>query len=111
MRVSRNRRFVDLSVTLDNHPFTDPPPLLPKIDDLDHRQSSPEMVAIFPGLSREQVPAQATCSDRRDIGYGQMAKLANLEILPVSGFLVSCFPYKIKRASAGAVRAVAIFED
>ena len=47
----------------------------------------------------------------RDIGYGQMEKLANLESLPASGFVVSCFPYKIKHASAGFVRAVAIFEQ
>ncbi|ADZ89731.1 cyclase family protein [Marinomonas mediterranea] len=44
----------------------------------------------------------------RDIGYGQMEKLANLEALPAHGFLVSCFPYKIEKASAGFVRAVAI---
>lgn len=46
----------------------------------------------------------------RDIGYGQMEKLANLEQLPADGFLVSCFPYKIRHASAGFVRAVAIFD-
>ena len=44
----------------------------------------------------------------RDIGYGQMEKLSNLESLPDFGFIVSCFPYKIKAASAGFVRAVAI---
>jgi kynurenine formamidase len=47
----------------------------------------------------------------RDIGYGQMEKLTNLEALPADGFTVSCFPYKIKGASAGFVRAVAILED
>ncbi|MFK7978222.1 MAG: cyclase family protein [Halioglobus sp.] len=47
----------------------------------------------------------------RDIGYGQMEKLANLDQLPPDGFTVSCFPYKIKHASAGFVRAVAIFEE
>ncbi|MGC3980670.1 MAG: cyclase family protein [Steroidobacteraceae bacterium] len=47
----------------------------------------------------------------RDIGYGQMEKLANLEQLPPFGFTVSCFPYKIKNASAGFTRAVAIFEE
>jgi kynurenine formamidase len=47
----------------------------------------------------------------RDIGYGQMEKLANLEQLPAHGFQVSCFPYKIKHASAGFVRAVAIFDE
>jgi kynurenine formamidase len=45
----------------------------------------------------------------RDIGYGQMEKLANLHLLPPKGFFVSCFPYKIKGASAGFVRAVALF--
>jgi kynurenine formamidase len=47
----------------------------------------------------------------RDIGYCQMEKLANLHLLPSVGFLVSCFPYKIKGASAGFTRAVALFED
>jgi kynurenine formamidase len=46
----------------------------------------------------------------RDIGYGQMEKLANLDLLPPDGFTVSCFPYKIKGASAGFTRAVAIFD-
>jgi hypothetical protein len=30
--------------------------------------------------------------------------------LPSSGFMVSCFPVKIERASAGWTRAVAIIE-
>lgn len=45
------------------------------------------------------------------IGYCHIEKLANLDKLPSSGFLVSCFPFKIKAASAGFVRAVAIFEE
>lgn len=47
----------------------------------------------------------------REIAYGQMEKLTNLHLLPDSGFWVSCFPYKIKRASAGFTRAVAIVEE
>ena len=43
----------------------------------------------------------------RDIGYGQMEKLANLDQLPPDGFWISCFPYKIERGSAGFIRAVA----
>ena len=43
-----------------------------------------------------------------DIGYCHIEKLANLEQLPPTGFLVSCFPFKIKNASAGFTRAVAI---
>ena len=46
-----------------------------------------------------------------DIGYCHMEKLANLDRLPGSGFEISCFPWKIKGASAGFVRAVAIIED
>jgi len=47
----------------------------------------------------------------RDIGYCHLEKLHNLEVLPAHGFIVSCFPHKIKGASAGWTRAVAIIED
>lgn len=45
------------------------------------------------------------------IGYCHIEKLTNLEQLPSGGFTVSCFPFKIKAASAGFVRAVAIIEE
>lgn len=45
-----------------------------------------------------------------EIGYCHLEKLHNLENLPANGFIVSCFPVKIKAASAGWTRAVAIFE-
>ncbi len=258
----KKRRLVDLSVTLDNNPNNDPPPLRPHIDYMDHQEGWPEMEAMFPGLTIDQMPGEeAWAAERlqitthsgthmdapwhyasttdggkpaygidelpldwclqpgvkldfrdfpdghvvtaqevedelrriehklepleivlvntragsvfgqpeylgagvglgreatlyllergvrvvgtdawswdapfsytreryaasgdasiiweghkagRDIGYGQMEKLANLDQLPPSGFTVSCFPYKIKHASAGFVRAVAIFEE
>ncbi|HZT50363.1 MAG TPA: cyclase family protein, partial [Stellaceae bacterium] len=47
----------------------------------------------------------------REIGYCHLEKLHNLEALPGDGFTVSCFPVKIRGASAGWTRAVAIFED
>ena len=47
----------------------------------------------------------------RDIGYCHLEKLHNLEVLPPSGVLVSCCPHKIKGASAGWTRAVAIFDE
>ena len=47
----------------------------------------------------------------REIPYWQMEKLSNLESLPPFGFEVSCFPVKIKAASAGWSRVVAIFDD
>ncbi len=47
----------------------------------------------------------------RDIGYCHLEKLHNLEALPGDGFYLSCFPHKIRGASAGWTRAVAIFDD
>ena len=47
----------------------------------------------------------------REIGYCHIEKLHNLEALPPFGFMVSCFPVKVARASAGWTRAVAIFEE
>jgi kynurenine formamidase len=47
----------------------------------------------------------------RDIGYCHLEKLHNLEALPASGFYISCFPHKVRGASAGWTRAVAIFDD
>lgn len=262
MKPSSTRRIIDLSVTLDNNPYTDPPPLLPKIDYSNHQEGWPEMAGMFPGLQKEDMPGNegwafeklqmsthngthmdapwhyASTTDGgklaygidklpldwclqpgvkldfrnfpdghiitaaeveaelkrinhdlqpldiilintragaiygeagyleagvgmgreatmyllergvrvvgtdawswdapfkytrekfaesgdasiiweghkagRDIGYGQMEKLSNLESLPANGFMVSCFPYKIKNGSAGFVRAVAIFDE
>ena len=47
----------------------------------------------------------------RDIGYCHLEKLHNLEALPAGGFTISCFPHKIRGASAVWTRAVAIFES
>ena len=47
----------------------------------------------------------------RDIGYCHLEKLHNLEALPADGFVVACFPHKIRGASAGWTRAVAIFDE
>jgi kynurenine formamidase len=46
----------------------------------------------------------------REIPYCHMEKLANLEALPGDGFIVACFPFKIKAGSAGWTRAVALFD-
>jgi kynurenine formamidase len=39
-----------------------------------------------------------------------MEKLYNLEKLPATGFMVACFPFKIKAASGGWVRAIAMLD-
>lgn len=46
----------------------------------------------------------------RDIGYCHLEKLYNLESLPTAGFQVACLPFKIRAASAGWTRAVAIID-
>jgi len=46
----------------------------------------------------------------RDIGYCHIEKLHNLEQLPATGFTIACFPVKIRAASAGWTRAVAILD-
>lgn len=45
-----------------------------------------------------------------EIGYFQIEKLHNLEVLPATGFTISCFPVKIKNAGAGWIRAVGILD-
>jgi kynurenine formamidase len=47
----------------------------------------------------------------RDIGYCHLEKLYNLRALPGDGFTIACFPVKIRGASAGWTRAVAIFDE
>ena len=46
----------------------------------------------------------------REIGYCHIEKLHNLEKLPSKGFSISCFPVKIRAASAGWTRAIAILD-
>jgi kynurenine formamidase len=46
----------------------------------------------------------------REIGYCHLEKLHNLEALPGDGFTIACFPVKIRGASAGWTRAVAIVD-
>ena len=47
----------------------------------------------------------------REIGYCHLEKLHNLEVLPSNGFEIICLPVKIKKASAGWTRAVALVDE
>jgi kynurenine formamidase len=51
------RRFIDLSIYLENDVLSDPPGYRPKIAYLDHKSSLPEMLAFFPGLEAQDLPA------------------------------------------------------
>jgi kynurenine formamidase len=46
-----------------------------------------------------------------DLPYSQIERLTNLGALPPTGFMVACFPLKIKQASAGLARVVAILNE
>lgn len=58
-------RMIDISVTLDNNPYTDPPPLLPRIEYMDHQQGWPEMAAMFPGLNKGDLPGDESWAAER----------------------------------------------
>jgi kynurenine formamidase len=47
----------------------------------------------------------------RERGYCQIEKLGNLHLLPPTGFTISCLPVKIRGASGGWCRAVAIIDE
>lgn len=50
------RRFIDISSTLKAGIASDPPPMLPEIDYMDHQQSAQSVMAFFPGLKQEDLP-------------------------------------------------------
>ena len=50
------RRFVDLSIYLENDVLSDPPPLAPKITYQKHADTLPEFMAMIPGTRPEDYP-------------------------------------------------------
>lgn len=49
-------RTIDLSVAIENGVASDPPPLLPAITYRAHHEITADLVGMFPGLSRGQLP-------------------------------------------------------
>ena len=90
-----SRQFIDLSIPLENDIMSDPQPFTPT--HIDHKTSNNRFCAFFPGLAKEDLPD----------GGSRAAEKA----LPPHGFTIACFPVKIRSASAGRTRAVAILED
>lgn len=50
------KKFIDLSVPIENNSFSDPAPILPKISYTDHEASFAQLAQFFPGLSKEDLP-------------------------------------------------------
>ena len=50
------RRFVDLSIYLENDVLSDPPPLAPRITYQKHADTLPEFMAMIPGTKPEDYP-------------------------------------------------------
>ena len=50
------RRFVDLSIYLENDVLSDPPSFAPKIEYFTHANTFEQIAAFFPGLKREDLP-------------------------------------------------------
>ena len=50
------RRFIDISISLQNDVAADPPGLGPQIEYIDHQQSLAELLRFFPGLKAADLP-------------------------------------------------------
>lgn len=52
----KKRRFVDLSVSIENGLNCDPPQMIPQIDYINHERGAASMLEFFPGLKKEDLP-------------------------------------------------------
>ena len=50
------KRFVDLSITIEQGLASDPPIMIPKIDYVNHTKGAEQMKAFFLGVTKEQLP-------------------------------------------------------
>ena len=60
-----SRRLIDLSIPIQNNDISDSPLTRPKVTYTNHEQGLPEMLAIFPGLTRDDLPDGAAWAIER----------------------------------------------
>jgi hypothetical protein len=54
--IAMTRKFVDLSIFLENDVVSDPPAFAPKINYFTHENSFEQIAPFFPGLKKEDLP-------------------------------------------------------
>ena len=54
--MERNRRFIDLSIPIENGENSDPPGFGPKVTFFDHTQTHDQLLPFFPGLKSTDLP-------------------------------------------------------
>lgn len=52
----KKKKFIDLSIAIEDGLPSDPPMMIPKVDHRDHVESIDEMLAMFPGATKEDLP-------------------------------------------------------
>ena len=90
-------KLIDLARPLENTPFADPPALEPKIEYFDHGRTAEQMLAFFPGVTRDALPG----------GEGWAVEVAHVSTH--NGTHVDA-PYHYHSTMDGGARAIAIDE-
>ena len=63
------KKFIDLSVSLEEGITSDPDFMLPKINYHHHQDTAEEIMSFFPGLKKEDLPGNCyTLDDDKSIG-------------------------------------------
>lgn len=91
------RRFVDLSISIEEGLPSDPPEMIPKIEYIDHKTGAEMMKVFFPGIADEDLP--------KGLGWA----LEKLELTTHSGTHLDA-PYHYHPTMDGGKRAITIEE-
>lgn len=91
------RHYIDLSVSLEMGVVSDPPPIRPRIEYLDHQQTADQLIDFFPGLEADDLPG------------GEGWAVEQLTLSSHNGTHVDA-PYHYHSTMDGGARAITIDE-